>query len=58
MYLCRKHTDTAYKNIANLLNKKDHTTIIHGCDKIEESLSTDKELQNKIQIIEKKIIPS
>ncbi|MBP5264809.1 MAG: chromosomal replication initiator protein DnaA [Lachnospiraceae bacterium] len=58
MYLCRKLTDTSYTNIAKLLNKKDHTTIIHGCDKIEESLSTDKELQNKIQIIEKKIIPS
>ena len=58
MYLCRKLTDTSYTNIAKLLNKNDHTTVIHGCRKIEEALSTDKELQNKIQIIEKKIIPS
>ena len=58
MYLCRKLTDTSYTSIAKLLNKKDHTTIIHGCNKIEEELSTNKELQNKLQIIEKKINPS
>ena len=58
MYLCRKHTDTSFTNIAKLLNKKDHTTVIHGCSKIENEISTNKDLQNKIEIIEKKINPS
>ncbi|MCR5460497.1 MAG: chromosomal replication initiator protein DnaA [Acetatifactor sp.] len=58
MYLCRKLTDTSYTNIAKLLNKKDHTTVIHGCSKIEAEISTNKDLQNKIEIIEKKINPS
>ena len=58
MYLCRKLTDTSYTNIAKLLNKKDHTTIIHGCSKIEAEISTNKDLQNKLEIIEKKINPS
>lgn len=58
MYLCRKLTDTSYTSIAKLLNKKDHTTIIHGCNKIEEELSTNKDLQNKMEVIEKKINPS
>lgn len=58
MYLCRKLTDTSYTNIAKLLNKKDHTTIIHGCTKIESEISTSKDLQNKIDVIEKKINPS
>ena len=55
MYLCRKLTDTSYTSIAKLLNKKDHTTVIHGCSKIEAEVATNKELQNKIEIIEKKI---
>ena len=58
MYLCRKLTDTSYLNIAKLLNKKDHTTIIHGYSKIEAEISTSKDLQNKLEIIEKKLNPS
>ena len=58
MYLCRKLTDTSYTNIAKLLNKKDHTTIIHGCSKIESEIETNKDLKNKIEVIEKKINPS
>ncbi|MCR4597515.1 MAG: chromosomal replication initiator protein DnaA [Acetatifactor sp.] len=57
MYLCRKLTDTSYTSIAKLLNKKDHTTVIHGCSKIEAEVATNKELQTKIEIIEKKINP-
>ena len=58
MYLCRKLTDTSYLNIAKLLNKKDHTTIIHGYSKIEAEISTSKDLKNKLEIIEKKLNPS
>ena len=58
MYLCRKLTDTSYLNIAKLLNKKDHTTILHGCSKIESEIGTNKDLQNKLEIIEKKLNPS
>ena len=58
MYLCRKLTDTSYTNIAKLLNKKDHTTIIHGCSKIESEMETNKDLKNKLEVIEKKINPS
>jgi chromosomal replication initiator protein len=35
MYLLRKHTDLNFIDIAHLLGRKDHTTIIHGVDKIE-----------------------
>jgi len=58
MYLCRKLTDTSFTSIAKILNKKDHTTIIHGCNKIEEELATNADFKNKIEIIEKKINPS
>lgn len=58
MYLCRKYTDTSLKNIAKLLGKKDHTTIMHGYDKIKEELETNTDLKNKIEIIEKKLNPN
>jgi chromosomal replication initiator protein len=58
MYLCRTMTDTSLQTIADLLSKKDHTTIIHGVDKIAEKVQTDEDLRNKIEIIKKKISPS
>lgn len=58
MYLCRAMTETSYQNIGKILGKKDHTTIIHGVNKITEEISTNEELKNKIEIIKKKINPS
>ena len=52
MYLCRELTDTSYTNIGKLLGKKDHTTIIHGVNKITE------ELKNKVDMIQKKMNPA
>ena len=58
MYLCRELTATSYTNIGKLLGKKDHTTIIHGVNKIAEDLKINEELKNKVDIITKKINPS
>lgn len=55
MYLCRSLTDTSFTNIAKMLGKKDHTTIIHGYNKILEDLGTNEDLKNNIEIIRKKI---
>ena len=58
MYLCRELTDTSFTNIGKLLGKKDHTTIIHGVNKITSEMKINEELKNKIDIIIKKINPS
>lgn len=58
MYLCRNMTGTPFQTIASLLSKKDHTTVIHGVEKIEDKIKTDEDLKNKIEIIKKKISPS
>ena len=55
MYLCRELTATSLQNIARLLGKKDHTTIIHGINKIEGELGSNEELRNNMEIIKKKI---
>lgn len=57
MYLCREMTDTSLVNIGKLHGKKDHTTVIHGVNKIAEEITTNKELAAKVEIIKKKINP-
>ena len=58
MYLCRNLIDIPFTNIARLLNKKDHTTIIHGVNKITEDMEKDVDLRNKIEVIRKILNPS
>ncbi len=57
MYLCRTMTDTSFSNIGKILGKKDHTTVIHGVNKITEDINNNEELRNKIEVIKKKINP-
>lgn len=58
MYLCRKYTDMNYINIADLLKRTDHSTVIHACKKMENDLASNKELKNKFDMIEKKLNPN
>ena len=57
MYLCRKMTDVPLKSIGILLGGKNHSTIKHGVEKIENDLLVDEQLANTIDIIKKKINP-
>lgn len=57
MYLCRNLLDLSLQAIAKILGKKDHTTILHGINKIEDDMKANEELANKIDIIKKKILP-
>lgn len=56
MYLCRDLTDTSFSNIGKLLGKKDHTTVIHGVNKITEEIASNGELSAKVEDIRKKIM--
>ncbi|MCM1263634.1 MAG: chromosomal replication initiator protein DnaA [Butyrivibrio sp.] len=56
MYLCRELTDTSFSSIGKILGKKDHTTVIHGVNKINEEIVNNEDLKNKIDSIKKKII--
>lgn len=57
MYLCRQLTESSLQNIAKTIGKKDHTTVLHGIEKITEKMENDEELKNKVDIIRKKILP-
>lgn len=55
MYLCRKLTDLSLPKIGEKFGGRDHTTIIHGFDKISRELQTDIELTQMINELESKI---
>ncbi|MCT4545075.1 MAG: chromosomal replication initiator protein DnaA [Vallitalea sp.] len=55
MYLSRTLTDMSLPKIGQVLGKRDHTTIIHGYDKINKDIQKDKALKNTIEILTKKI---
>ena len=55
MYLCKNYTDITYDAIAKMLGKKDHSTIMHGANKIKNDLSDNDELKGNIEVILKKL---
>ena len=57
MYLCREIIDTSLKTIGKNLGNRDHTTIMHGIEKIEKELATNDNLRNSIDTLKKKINP-
>lgn len=48
MYLCRQLTDLSLMKIANSFNR-DHSTIMHGIDKITSDMTKDESLKKEIQ---------
>jgi len=55
MYLCRKMTDASLPKIGNAFGGRDHTTVIHACEKIEKMKKTDKSFENQLQQFEEQI---
>jgi chromosomal replication initiator protein len=45
MYLSRMLTDLSLSDIGANFGKRDHTTVIHGCDKISEKAKTDPQFK-------------
>lgn len=57
MYLCRTMTDTSLQEIGRALGGRDHTTILHGIEKISTDLKNMPTLQNTMDILKKKLNP-
>ncbi len=56
MYLSRKHTDHSLPKIGEAFGGRDHSTVLHAYNKIEEMLETDLDLQKKVDDIESEFI--
>lgn len=57
MYLCRKYTDVSLTNIGKSLGNRDHTTVMHGAEKISNAMANDEQLKNNINMIVRKLNP-
>ena len=57
MYLC-KENGTTYKKIGEILGGRDHTTIMHGAEKIENEIQSNDSASRLIATIKKKLNPN
>lgn len=48
MYLLYQECGVAYERIGQMLGGRDHTTILHGVDKIKQALGRDREVQRLV----------
>lgn len=55
IYLCRTYTEESLIKIGLEFGNRDHSTIIHSCDKISKDLTTNQELKNQIKDIKNNI---
>ena len=55
MYLCRKLTDESFERIGIEFSGKNHATVIHACNKIENEMKINKDLNDAIANIEKQL---
>ncbi len=55
MYLCREMTDLSLPKIGEIFGGRDHTTVIHACDKIAEDMNNDPQIRKSINNLIKHI---
>lgn len=51
MYILREDFSVSYPTIGNKLGGRDHTTVIHSCEKVKREIADDAELAKEIQDI-------
>ncbi len=51
MYILREDFDTSYPSIGEKMGGRDHTTVIHSCEKIKKDIKEDPVLADEIERI-------
>jgi chromosomal replication initiator protein len=55
MYLMREEINASYINIGQELGGRDHTTVIHACEKIKEAINSDQKIKQDIILLKQKL---
>ena len=55
MYLIRQETDASLLEIGNLLGGRDHTTVLHGIERIKDRLETEEQLRREIMSVREQL---
>lgn len=58
MYLIREETEASFPAIGALFGGRDHTTVLHGCDKISRLVEQDPKLRRDILQLRQRIYGS
>jgi chromosomal replication initiator protein len=58
MYLCRQMLPSTVQAIGKAFGNRDHTTVIHGSEKISKLVTTDTSVRSTVDVLIKKISPS
>ena len=51
MYLCRTLTSLSFLEIAEVFGRRDHTTVMHACDRIANGIQRDSELNQTVNLL-------
>ena len=58
MYLCRNMTNLSLNSIGDALGKRDHSTIMHGIEKVDNDIKQYEDIRRTIDVLKNKINPS
>jgi chromosomal replication initiator protein len=56
MYLLREQTESSLVEIGRTMGGRDHTTVLHGIERIEKDLQTDTQLRGRIIAIQEALL--
>jgi len=55
MFLCRELTDSSMSRIGEAMGGRDHTTVLHGCDKVAEDIRTSEAFASLVDDIRRQL---
>jgi chromosomal replication initiator protein len=55
MYLTKEHTDLALKSIGYHFGGRDHSTVIHSIQAINDALDADRTVKEAVQVLRKEL---
>src|SRR5258707_2074632 len=56
MYLIRQETQASLLEIGQLFGGRDHSTVLHACEKIDRAITTDSTLRHEIVAIREQLM--
>ena len=55
MYLCRKHAGSSFPDLGRRFGKKDHTTVMSACKRVDSMLKDDPSIRSQISDLERQL---
>lgn len=55
MYLIRKELNSSYPSIGDFFGGRDHTTVMHGVEKMERAVKSEEQIKQELELILEKI---